>query len=137
MTKGFFVTDEKRKGKGWPERMSGGGGVYERPIENGTSCRSRIFAAKSSPLGCAQIKKTERIQTLRVRPDQEPCYNIPECVRQDVKTQSHRIHFNYRCSKYIFQLGRFHSHLLKYNGFQTTSRQRDFARSRFFCYFTA
>ena len=41
-------------------------------------------------------------------------YDMPERVRQDVQTQSHRIHSTYCCSKYILKLGRFHSHLLKY-----------------------
>ena len=45
---------------------------------------------------------------------------MPENVRQDVKTQSHRIHFTYDGSKYdFFYLVGLEYYLLKYNGFQS------------------
>ena len=42
---------------------------------------------------CLRSIKSERSQTLYPRPDQEPAIRMQENVRQDVWTQSYRIHF--------------------------------------------
>ena len=63
-------------------------------------------------------KKDRTFPSIRMEVRPRTRYNMPENVRQDVKAQSHRIHFTQCCSKYHFYLVGFHAYLLKHNGFQ-------------------
>ena len=78
---------------------------------------SQFFAAKSSTLENIR-KKNWTLPGIRMETRAGACSSMPENVRQDVKTQSHRKHFTWCRCKYHFYLGGFHAYLLKYNGFQ-------------------
>ena len=69
---------------------------------NGVSRRKNI--AESGSFG---NKKTERSQTLSRRFGQEPAPIMPENVRQDVETQSHRIYFILMGANDLFYLADF------------------------------